>query len=1184
MSRRQIFSLFFIFLLLLGGGTLLVLRQTGAAKGMVHELLSKVIRGDLLRLRDADFDLTSGRMTVNQLEIRDPELAATEDPILAVDKMEVDVETNPLGEVGAVRRVRLEGLNLKLDLSAGETPNFGRFLQEAGIGAQTSSGTMSLPALEVHDSKVDIRFAPGQAPVPFHDLNMEILPLEADPKRMQITGRMLSPLGETAEITGSGNPETGDWRALVKMEKVPLRPDQARAFHPRAAELLRANEMRGMATSVTIWMERSAVEGGHDTQGGISAELTDLQIRAKEFPYPLVAVRGRLNANLADGGTLHFELHKNSADADLHAKGQITAAFSARPQIDVEVRLEDLLLGETFVQALQASQSDLAQRVDRALRPRGGRVDVRLRMHNPKDELKLVAEASFKGVSAAYHGFVHEGQRIGFPYPLRDVQGKLRVEPDRLILDGIRAVDSDGKPLRIAGEINYVDDRPFPQLRILGEGLRFSPAIREALGSLLEDGEAIYDEYAPQGDCDVEVLVDHSATGGRHFEVELRPREASAAYLEFPYRVPKLTGSIKIAASGVEVDLRGGRSAAQPVSIHGRFLFDAEREDRLRSELWIKGKGLPLDADLQAACGRVAPSVPAFWDFARPRGQVDAEVTLWAEAGESKLHYDIHLGVRDSSVSLQTFPLPIENIRGDVFIHGIDEDLRCDLSPLRGEIVNGRGQAPARVLVQGTVRQSARGVETDVTSIVQDLRLGEGVGEALRKSGTLDARTWQELQLGGLIDVTAHQRKGVDDTGFNQRFQVHLRGVESRAAFLPGRAHDLRGEIVVEDGKAQALEIHGKLDETGLRIDAGLLSTVDNAIQLECRVTATDFPVDDRLARMLGGSARERFLARRWRGRVDLNGVTLQLRFPLDGSASNRAGLSGDLQVRDLSFDCGLPEPEGLRHVSGMLRIEEASIDSLGAVLKAQLVDGGLQLAGTQLHDLGARVDLRDEELRIYRLNCSLAGGKLRAAGPEDIALYYKLSGAGQLMAWLRFSDMSLQDLLRSRGLMLTKVRGDLAGELIIAELVGDDFLNMEAHGEVLVGNGRLGTVPIFAAIYSHLKAEHRPQFTAGKAAFKIHDQRIDFTELNARSDLFKVEGSGTLDMDGFLDVRLNIPQLFGSAASILILPPLLNKVVSELVSFQVYGNIRSPRAQPLWLGSRPKGRPGLRPIPPIAR
>jgi hypothetical protein len=97
-----------------------------------------------------------------------------------------------------------------------------------------------------------------------------------------------------------------------------------------------------------------------------------------------------------------------------------------------------------------------------------------------------------------------------------------------------------------------------------------------------------------------------------------------------------------------------------------------------------------------------------------------------------------------------------------------------------------------------------------------------------------------------------------------------------------------------------------------------------------------------------------------------------------------------------------------------------------------------------------------------------------------------------------------------------------------------------------------------------------------------VKNRKILLQKFNVRSNLIKVEGQGSLNMDGYMDIDLNVPRVFGSATNILILPPLLNQVFAKIVRFKVYGYIRDPKIEHLMPFSKGFARQSLAPIPPV--
>ena len=72
--------------------------------------------------------------------------------------------------------------------------------------------------------------------------------------------------------------------------------------------------------------------------------------------------------------------------------------------------------------------------------------------------------------------------------------------------------------------------------------------------------------------------------------------------------------------------------------------------------------------------------------------------------------------------------------------------------------------------------------------------------------------------------------------------------------------------------------------------------------------------------------------------------------------------------------------------------------------------------------------------------------------------------------------------------------------------------------------------------------------------------------------------------MDGYVDMVMFFPQLFGETPEWLLLPRVFSFLTESVVRFHVYGYLRAPRARPRWLWQGTPGRRPIEPIPPQAR
>ena len=90
----------------------------------------------------------------------------------------------------------------------------------------------------------------------------------------------------------------------------------------------------------------------------------------------------------------------------------------------------------------------------------------------------------------------------------------------------------------------------------------------------------------------------------------------------------------------------------------------------------------------------------------------------------------------------------------------------------------------------------------------------------------------------------------------------------------------------------------------------------------------------------------------------------------------------------------------------------------------------------------------------------------------------------------------------------------------------------------------------------------------------------MQFERLDVRSDILAVKGQGKLDLDGYLDVQMELDGLLGESADPLLMP-FVEYIAKNLISFRLFGHLRDLRASTEFLGSRTPRRPVVLPIPP---
>ncbi len=1172
MSRKRILILFLGFFTTLAGSTYFALHFAGASKGLVERALRPFLQ--TFELADADVNLSEWKVILRKFKIPNPN-HPSRGPLLAVERVDVDLDPNPLRTAGTVRKVALTKVGLNLSLVEGETLDLDQILKTAGIEQVSDE---QVPAITVTDSVVRLRLAPNEDDIVFRDVTAQLLPVENEDELMQLSGTMISPMGQRVTLTGSCNVRKQEFRAIMEANDIAMAPQQAASFSSEVAQYLERAGVAGLIKKVAVWLELRAPDPENPALerfgGGIGIDFEDLRATPPDLPYPVSGARGKVFCSTSDNGTVKFQVEKRGMDGDLQVVGSMTNCFSRPfvPSYNIRLDAREVLIGPRLEHALNQPELPEPMQVWRAFAPSAGRLSGRLHFWNerPGESPQVSADLDLLGVSAKFEGFPPGpgGRRICFPYPLTNIRGRVQVRPDGITLSGLSAEAGEGR-IQMTGNLIPSNGRILPAVDIECRAVAFSPQLRDALEAMLEGGGAIYDEYQPQGSTDVSLQL-RPKDGRVRFAASMSPLRASMTYAGFPYRVDGIRGVVTITEEGVRMNVHG-HCRAGAVAVNGRFRFGSEKGlqgSGLHSELWINATGLPLDSEMKRAVATMSQMAGRAWDFFSPRGTADCEVTLWKGASDSEFDYDARLRAHGVSALMQAPQVPMEDLEGDIFFHGTGTSLRCDVSSLRGQINNGPNTIPASILFHGTGQMEGDKSRLNLTSIIRRIRLTDDLASALDKAEVIESKTWDLLAPDGYVDVIGRLQKGYDDKDMQQSYRIRLQDVHSSCRLLPGKATDFSGDVAVEKGVVSFQNIRFKIDGSPILCTRGSASYADGVSTVEAALFAESYQVDKRLARIMSGPTRQIYLDSSMSGDVKITDLKLTFRFP-DAGPSFETMFSGQLVANNLQLGLAIP----IQHINGIVTLKEGVIDEKGGHATGSVSEANAIIDQHQVHGVSCSFAFDQDKVEISDLRLRLHSGRVEGNGPNNLALRHEFAGSGNLRMSLRWDGVSLTETMRASGMSLaSKYQGNLSGDIDVQELRGSNLLDIRASGNVAINNGNLGRVPVFSTIYDYLKPDQRPRFSSGRLKFTVAERTVVLSQIKLKSSILDVDGRGKVTLDGYSDILLSL-RAFGGG---------MDRFVRSIIEFQIYGYLREPKTRPVWLGQRRSGRRLLSPLPPV--
>lgn len=1171
MPGKRILLLTLGFLVVLLGTTWAVLAGTGAARAFAQRFLAKVVEGEFA-LDDASVDLAAGAIQLRGLAMESADRARTLTRIESVD-IHVDAGLAP-------REITVRGWELDIDLSS---PTAINVWDRLNLGDDKASRA-PLPTVRVLDSRIVIRADRSLPPLVLEQVELEMLPDADDPDAQVLRGTATLNERLPLVLSGRGVPENESMRVLVAMESIDLDRDLVAAFAPDAARTWPDLDVAGTLENGSLWLEldgggaegETFVAGGRFDVQGLNATFAD-------FPYPVQDVRAQVALSTRDGGSIQVQLDGERGELPFSASGVVIGAQSERPSAKLEIDARRIQVDDRLRRSL--TELPVLTSVWNALVPTAGEFDLHLFAGwdaGFEEDPEIVARAEVRGAAGRYTGYRTTAgvQTPGFPAPIENVEGTVIVDGDIVRLEGFRgdvaAAAGQGR-LQAWGFIDVREGGPI-DLHFTSESIEFHPGVRGAVGELLASesdpgfGTRLWDSFAPVGRAGLDVHVELDG-----YRVDLRPRNASVTWAPFPLAVHDLEGLIRIDEAGVALDLTGRHGETATVALDGRIRNDPS--DGFETEVLIDVEGVRFSPELQAAVGAFSPVLGQVWDQVRPGGNADLEVVFWRPTASGPSHYDAHVELAGAALDYVGLPVPVRGMTGSIHVQGRDQKSRLILEQVRGLVSPADGE-PAAILAQGVVSMLDGKVDTEeISAVIQGLPLTPALADGLSRGEVLPREVWDTLRPSGKVDCTFHRWQQGRGKKPQHALDITLLDVASTAAILPGPASSIQGTLEVRDGDVAFRDLTARVHDTEIQCLEGSVVTDGEATQVRATVRSVgEFPLDDSWANLLSGPSKQVLIDRRIRGHARINQLELAFDMPPDGEAF-RTEIRGQLAIGDTGLNLGT-RAEGL---VGIVDIDRAVFDETSGFVEGSLRDVDFNLLGHPVEEFSGAFRADGASLVFRNAAFSLYDGDVRSASDEP-PLVYTYADGGNLRADLAIENLTLSRLLRGAGHTTHRYSGIVSGTVQLDQLRGGDFLSMRGGGTLRIRDADLGVVPVFSPLYKAIAPDRRPRFDEATVRFSVGEDAIAIEDLSIQSKVLGVNGSGSIGLDGYVDMVLRAEGLLGDENTWLFVPWAISAITNGVLRIHVYGHLRTIKDQSRFLLQSDPGYQPLSPLPPRPR
>ena len=500
---------------------------------------------------------------------------------------------------------------------------------------------------------------------------------------------------------------------------------------------------------------------------------TDVSLRDRTFPYDVDGLAGQVDFTqsmvVIDG------LNGKHGDVDVHIEGWSQDDPNER-QYHYEVRSDNMILDESLYAALTPGEK---QQWD-SFHPSGvAQVEyIWANSTSPGGQTRL--SVNLKDVAAIY---------TGFPYPLRNLTGKVVFDSDRVIVSDV--VTHTGPTISLDGQVTETNtDRPSYHITVDAQDLPLDETFREALPATPRRTLRRFD---PSGRADFHAIIftpDVNEARKVTFLADMEFKDTSIKVESLPARLSGVSGRATLMPELLNIEKATGQYGKNTVSLSGTMSFtDDSTLPWYRFEVAAEKTVLePQVIELLPASMKEAVAV------FRPSGPVNLAVDVTKADVNAPADYDVVVECLGNEVNWQRFAYPFSDVRGTVTIN--TDTVKFNGLTAKPALQSEPGLDPL-VTINGEVSLApeTRG-QAEVTVTARDLLLTQKLGEALPGSF---AGLYRDLSPRGPVDLELPVLKVFNEGQDRRRVEFSGKAIVPTCSLsVSGTGSELSGQLEVE--------------------------------------------------------------------------------------------------------------------------------------------------------------------------------------------------------------------------------------------------------------------------------------------------------------------------------------------------------------------------------------------------
>ena len=807
-------------------------------------------------------------------------------------------------------------------------------------------------------------------------------------------------------------------------------------------------------------------------------------------------------------------------------------------------------------------------------------------------DLQVQIQRSAEGEIESYGGTVFcKDIRLlyqGFPYPLEEVKGEIRIDPGQVNV-GPLVSHRDDHRIIIEGLWKHQDKESTFEIKIDSQN---SPLDQSLHGALKPWQQRLWDDFQPTGRIHAHYDAFFEKSRKINEKLHIQINNVDVCYRPFPVPVTDIYGTIDSNGNQVRIEVDRAQARSGELTLKGDVTQMQEAEPQIQCQLGFS------NVLLDETFGQSLPSpLKAFYEQAALQGCADGSAKLkrfplqqyMTSAAQPKLpdrpiepvEYEISAALKEGRIRFERLPYALHDVQAQVKL----TNEKLQIESLQGKhgksnlIVSGEMEDPNHYYFH------VEGTPIEITE-----ELAQSLGEESN-------RIWEQLNPSGLVNLTmelrSHWEKKTSepDTPFIVIKPTQCR-IKPKTFSYPFYFDE--GAIEVFRDKYVLKNLTSGNDEPNLVL-VGVIGRTEAEPNCHLNISVESLALDRQFGKALPGHLAALYKKMDPNGTIDLK---IAVNRPMHALEADPWDFEGQISVAQGSIRWPIfmedihttlkiekeKKGKGRRAAKSedfLLEEDEADYDSKAKEFPVEEVEAGYDPKTKNFHIQGGKLSAPSfyvKQREVQKLQAKLTYENQRIWLTEMSGDLYEGQMAGEISLQmsedpvnyelkLQFTDIDLKDLLtagQTNSNQWEHLQGNMTG-----------WLNVRQSGEpserrgtflFIIRDAVLGELPIPAQILHvlNLSLPKEGAFNEASLSGDIVGEKIRFDPIHLRGSAVALTGAGImtepsrqLELVFMVDSPHKLPK-------IPIITSFLEAFKGELAQVWVTGTFAKPKVEPV--------------------